>query len=101
MTKPISPELVTKVLEFLGPEGIKFFQDLYEEHGELNVVISAGKPDSGFSIPHPVHFREGMQVRNCMRMSKLCEDWTDHDYDDMWEPVVLAAVVLTDHDWIK
>jgi hypothetical protein len=43
-------------------------------------------------IPHPVHFREGMSVRNAMRDSGLCTDWSDHDFDDNWTEVVELAV---------
>ena len=39
-------------------------------------------------IPHIVHFREGMQVRNFMRQSGECNDWSDHEFDDNWVKLI-------------
>jgi len=82
-----SEELKGKLRAWLGEEGSKFFSELFEEFGDLNVVI-------GGDIPHPVHFREGMQVRNFLRGTGLTEDWSDHDYDDNWIPLVLETLEL-------
>lgn len=75
----------TKFCIWLGPEGIKFFTDLFEKHGKLSVIIRDG------AIPHPVHFREGMQVRNWMRKNtSIPED----RLDDEWEDFVIDALGL-------
>ena len=47
---------------------------------------------AGRLIPHPIHFREGMQIRNALRGSGLCEGWDDHDLDDNWAEIVERAI---------
>lgn len=84
--KLIPPELVQKMCDYLQEDGMVFFRNLLRDHGTVNACWMEG------GIPHPVHFREGMQVRNFMRQSGLCMDWTDYDYDNMWGPVVIAAI---------
>ena len=79
---------VTAVREWLGPDGLKFFRDVKEEHGEVNVVLTI----PGSRIPHPIHFREGMQIRNVLRKSGLCKGWSDHDLDDRWAEIVEQAI---------
>lgn len=83
----MSETLVTCLRDWLGVDGGIFFKSLYEAHGKLCVVLP-GK------VPHPVHFREGMTVRNWLRSQPECEGWTDHDYDDRWEGLVLEALGL-------
>jgi len=91
MTREIPESLVLKIRAWLGPDGIAFFTKLKKKHGEINVVLEDG------GIPHPVHFREGMQVRNAMRREKECEEWTDHDFDDNWIAVVERAIESDGH----
>jgi hypothetical protein len=82
----ITDELVEKVKKWLGEDGREYFIWCLEEHGGVNPVYMED------GIPHPVHFREGMQIRNFMRTSGLCEDWTDHDLDNNWTEVVEKAL---------
>jgi hypothetical protein len=75
----ISDELISECTNWLGEEGIKFFQETKDKYGQIDAVYNEG----GF--PHPVHFREGMQVRNFMRDSAHTKDWPkDADYDSLW-----------------
>jgi len=76
-------ELVEKLREWLGADGIKFFSEIKEEHGEIAAVWMDGK------IPHPVHFREGMQVRNFLRQHV---NWDCHKLDNTWESLVEEAI---------
>lgn len=64
-----------RFIEWLGSEGVKFFQDLVDKYGTVLALWNEG------IIPHPVHFREGMQVRNWMRDQ---EEFKDKLYDDHW-----------------
>jgi hypothetical protein len=80
--KPIPPELIVKAKAWLGKNGHEFFKEMKEKHGRVDAVYMEGR------LPHPVHFREGMQVRNLMRESNLCEGWDDHDYDDSWVELI-------------
>ena len=82
MKRQIPSELIEKTKTWLGKKGKKFFLSVKGKHGTLNACWSEG------DIPHPVHFREGMQVRNFMRQSNMCDDWTDHDFDDNWMPLI-------------
>jgi hypothetical protein len=86
MKREITDELVDAVKGFLGPPGIALFSFYKREHGTVSPVYM----EDGF--PHPVHFREGMHVRNYMRSTNLCENWSPHDLDDTWAEVVERAI---------
>jgi len=89
MRREPSHELVEHIREWLGPRGVALFRRYRRWAGSVSPTFGrkANRP-----IPHPVHFREGMQVRNAMRASGLCSDWNDHDIDDMWTLVVEKAI---------
>lgn len=88
MVKEISSELLSKTNTWLGEDGRKFFKDIKTKYGEINACLNEG------GIPHPVHFREGMQVRNFMRMSGLCDNWNDHDFDNTWIDLIEKVLML-------
>lgn len=81
----ITDDLVAQVREWLGTEGRAHFQKIKADHGEINACWMEG------GIPHPVHFREGMQVRNKMR-ELTNNEWTAHEYDDRWVEVIERAI---------
>lgn len=76
--------------EWLGEDGIDFFTKLYEGHGKLSVVLCQTL-DNGQRIPHVVHWREGMQVRNWMRENTHI---AEADLDDVWEAFVVQQLGL-------
>jgi hypothetical protein len=84
--RAIPPELIIKTRAWLGDDGCKFFDEVKKGHGKINACWDEG------GIPHPVHFREGMQIRNFMRTSGLCEDWSDHDFDDNWVELIKGTL---------
>ncbi len=84
----ISDELVEKVKNWLGKYGIIFFTWCLEKYGQISAVYMEG------GLPHPVHFREGMEVRNFMRSTGLCDDWDANDFDNNWVEVVEKALKL-------
>ena len=86
MKRPIHPELIKKTKEWLSVDGHQFFKELLEVHGKVNAVFMEGP------VPHLVHFREGMQIRNFMRTSNMCDDWDDHDFDDNWVELIEKAL---------
>jgi hypothetical protein len=86
MKKPIPEKLVAKTKKFLGVEGTAFFKKVKQEHGTVFACWNEG------GIPHAVHFREGMQIRNFMRGTGLCDGWEDHDFDDNWVELVEQAI---------
>ncbi len=83
----ITEALVEHVRKYLGESGAKFFADVMADHGRYNAVYSVNV-GRGRPIPHSVHFREGMQVRNAMRGHADCEEWTAQDLDNTWVRVI-------------
>lgn len=71
-------EVIENLKKWLGKDGKEFFTEVKKEHGTLNAVLMEN------GIPHPVHLREGMQVRNFLRTQEFCNDWNSHDFDDNW-----------------
>lgn len=95
-------QIAVVVREWLGPEGLGFFRGLLQEHGKINVVLMHEPTEPGMpAIPHPVHFREGMQVRNFLRTLPETEHWGSHDFDNNWIPVVKAAVSEPWRVWMR
>lgn len=92
--KELTSELIEKVRIWLSSDGIDLFSGLLKEHGKINCCYTEKAGET--TIPHPVHFREGMQVRNFLRGTGLCDDWTAHDYDDNWVNVIEQAITFDD-----
>ena len=95
----ITSELIDAIREWLGPEGLAFFRGLKERYGRVDPLLkiyTASHGDfhgAGPPLPWPVHFREGMKVRNKMR--ELTDySWTAHEYDDHWVEVVEQVMLL-------
>jgi hypothetical protein len=101
-TRTIPDELVKRANEWLGEDGRTFFQRCLDDHGTISPVLTTADPiiaerteDDNVipiqplrAIPHPVHFHEGMSVRNFMRKTGLCDGWDAHDYDDNWSTLI-------------
>ena len=107
---------IKALLKWLGYDGVAFFSMVQEEYGSLlacwSIPLEPEPPDltplgrairnaRGVpSIPHSVHFREGMQVRNKMRdLHKVMGYGIQHDhtYDNTWEGAVKACLHLCEH----
>jgi hypothetical protein len=75
----------------------EFFRTVRDEYdGKLNVYLETVAypikfPGTFVSTIHPVHFREGMAVRNKLRDLTGCE-WSAIEYDDRWVELVLEAI---------
>ena len=107
---PYAVEIVDALRLWLGEDGISFFSEIKERFGAMNVVgaldpdgrvIPAKQAREAWSktspsvrslLPHPIHLREGMQVRNFLRTLSMCEGWTAHDFDDRWSGLVEMAI---------
>lgn len=83
--RPDSPKLIAGLRTWLGDEGVAFFTEVHNQYGRLNVNWMEG------SIPHPVHLREGIQIRNKLR-SLTAFLWADTEYENKWEECVLRAI---------
>ena len=82
----ISPSLIQKLRAWLGYDGCAWFLMHKESAGTVSPILRVN------GLPHAVHFREGMQVRNFMRSTGECDGWSDKDYDDNWVRVVELAI---------
>ena len=80
--KDIKEELIEKTVKWLGKDGIDFFKQCKKKHGKVDACFLDG------GIPHPVHWREGMQVRNFLRGLDECKDWGAHKLDDSWVDII-------------
>jgi hypothetical protein len=78
-------EIIAGLREWLGPAGTAFFRDIKAKYGTLIACWDEG------GIPHSVHFREGMQVRNQLR-TLTNNSWTAHEYDDRWAELVEKVI---------
>jgi hypothetical protein len=84
-----SDELLQAVRDWLGEDGLEFFQKCLDDHGKVDPILTVEGP---IPYPHPVHFREGMQVRNFLRTRIEYIDWEDHQLDDIWTKVIEQAL---------
>lgn len=107
MNEATDQELLYKLRKWLGGDGISFFRKVKENYGRVDALWAEGDFDDGTEemmelrkvlykahhppIPHPVHFREGMQVRNFLR-TIFGETWTAHDYDNRWAALIEEAI---------
>jgi len=77
--------LILEMKAWLGEDGLSFFAKIKEEYGKVNAVwIERG-------IPHPVHFREGMLVRNKLRVLTQ-GSWTTNEYDNTWVDIIEECI---------
>jgi hypothetical protein len=70
--------LKQRFVEWLKPEGVEYLKKILNDHGTLLAVWNEG------GIPHAVHFREGMQIRNWMRNQPEFKNKDAHWLDDNW-----------------
>ena len=77
MAKEINGEMVKAVKDFLKPDGRAYF---------LKELLAND------TLDHLHLFGGGMEVRNFLRGTDLCNDWTDCDFDNNWEAVVMKAI---------
>jgi hypothetical protein len=92
----IEETLVEKLFIFLGEENLRYFKHLNGLTGTYSPVLKLNVKRKGIPV-HPVHFREGMQIRNFMRSCPECSKWNGHDFDDNW----IELVDLTVKKYIK
>lgn len=106
---------IKALLNWLGYDGVAFFTMVQDEYGTLNAAwpLWIEKPPTGvsrlqeailkaqgkwgYAIPHSVHFREGMAVRNKMRQlhQELGYPLLDaHGYDDTWQGAIKACLYM-------
>ena len=90
-TKMMTPLLIEEFKKWLGPKGIRFFRLCKFLKGTVSPVFIL-KTKSGDKVPYPIHFNEGMQIRNWMRTRPEFKDFTDHDFDNTWMALIEKAI---------
>lgn len=74
--------------KFLGEEGIRFFRHLKGLKGTVIPILKLNMAKKGMPA-YPVHFREGMQIRNWLRENAaFAKDQTSIDLDDCYESIL-------------
>jgi len=83
-------KLIHNIREWLGQDGINLFRQYKKVYETVSPVF---KVTVGTTIvPHAVHFREGMQVRNFLRDQSYCKKWNCHKLDNTWAEVINDAI---------
>lgn len=77
--------LIREMREWLGVLGLNFFLDTKHKYGRIDAVWMED------GIPHMVHFREGMDVRNKLR-ELTNNEWTAIEYDETWVAVIEECI---------
>ncbi len=89
--KEIKDSLIEKMHDYLGEENLRFFKHLKGLTGTYSPVLKLNQERKGLPA-HPVHFREGMQIRNFLRGQSECEEWNSHDFDNNWIRVIEKVI---------
>jgi len=95
----VQQTVITRLRAWLGYDGQAFFQMCVEQYGN---IASAVWTEGG--LPHPVHLREGMAVRNFMRdmhmdlLGETLDSSIEHYYDDNWVGAVMAVIACENQE---
>ena len=79
-------ESLKEIKSWLGDDGIMFFKHLKEKYGRIDTIFMED------GIPHPVHFREGMRVRNFLRELDEFKYWDTNKLDDEWVGIIEEVI---------
>lgn len=77
--------LIPELKKWLGVDGLKFFKRIHAEHGKVNAVWDEG------GIPHAIHWREGMTIRNKLR-DLTNNTWSVYEYDNTWVDIIKECI---------
>lgn len=78
--------IVTELKKKLDQTGMsEFFRGVKRDYGHLHVILNKG------GLPWPIHFREGMHVRNILR-EITAYAYTPEQYDALWAPLTELAI---------
>jgi hypothetical protein len=89
--KTIEPGAVKKLASWLGEEGVRYFRHLKGLTGTVSPVLRLNVKRKKIPV-HPVHFREGMEIRNYLRSLEECSTWTHADLENRWREIVEEAI---------
>lgn len=89
----LNEKLYVKTLKiWLGEENVRYFKHLKGLKGSVFPVLKLNMDRKGLPA-HPVHFREGMQIRNYLRtkfpeLSEMARDILDEYTVELMEKVI-------------
>lgn len=78
---------ICRLREWLGDENVRYFRLLKSLTGTYSPVLHLNSKRKGIPT-HPVHFREGMQIRNWMRNQPEFNGWDSERLDSYWSILV-------------
>lgn len=87
MNKKEKIVLAKKLADWLGKENISYFKHLYGLTGSVTPVLRLNMGRKGIPT-HPIHWREGMAIRNYLRTLEECRSWNDHDFDNNYVKIL-------------
>jgi hypothetical protein len=91
MQEAMIQQLAERVRAWLGRRELRWFRLLIHRHGEIPLAVRLNFKRK--HIPaHPIHWREGMQIRNFLRRQPECAEVSHHDLEDNWRRIVERAV---------
>jgi hypothetical protein len=88
----IPPTVLTATYKFLGEENIRWFGHVKGLKGSINTVLHLNYAKKKIPV-HPIHFREGMQVRNFLRGLPECKDITFEDMEGYYIEVIEKLIL--------
>ncbi|HET6255842.1 MAG TPA: hypothetical protein VFE32_17325 [Puia sp.] len=83
----IQQSIIEKVAAFIGKENIRWFRHVKGLKGGINVILRLNFQKKKIPV-HPIHLREGMQIRNFLRGLPECKTWTHEDFERGWIDVI-------------
>lgn len=87
-TNKLTQEEMTAFKKWLGDDGIRYFRHLKGLKGTVIPVLGSKK-----GMPWPVHFREGMQIRNWLRENtELGRKLYSIELDDCYAEILEEAI---------
>ena len=84
----LTPAETDRMREWMGQEGIRWFRHLKGLKGTVIPVLKLNYARKGMPV-WPVHYHEGMQVRNWLRENvKAIQDMGPVELDEAYEDII-------------
>ena len=88
----LTPEEMAAFKKWLGEDGIRYFRHLKGLKGTVVPVLKLNYKKKGIPA-YPVHFREGMQIRNWLRgNTELGKKLNSVELDDCYVSILEEAI---------
>lgn len=92
-TNKLTSKEMAAFKEWLGEDGIRYFRHLKGLKGTVVPVLKLNKEKNAGVPAWPVHFREGMQIRNWLRANtELGKKLDSIELDDCYVNILEEAI---------